>query len=102
MNQDYFDPRSYFAPFTPLGGTYVYTSARRSLAPPRAAYIKVAPRVILSPARPRFSGWSVRQGEGSQAPLTLATRSSSPPSRPSAPKGGALICIVMAITYFSL
>ena len=62
MNQDYFDPRSYFAPFTPLGGTYVYASARRSLAPPMAAYIMVAPRVILSPARPRFSGWFVRQG----------------------------------------
>ena len=91
MNQDYFDPRSYFAPFTPLGGTYVYTSARRSLAPPRAAYIKVAPRVIFSPARQRFGGWSKRQGKGAQAPLTLAARSSSPPRRPSAPKGGALI-----------
>ena len=90
MNQDYFDPRSFFAPFTPLGGTYVYASARRSLAPPMAAYIMVAPRVILSPARPRFSGWSVRQGKGSQAPLSLATLQ-PPPRRPSAPKGGALI-----------
>ena len=87
MNQDYFDPRSYFAPFTPLGGTYVYTSARRSLAPPKAAYIKVAPRVILSPARPRFSGWSVRQGKGSQAPLTLATRSCRRPAAHLPPKG---------------
>ena len=87
MNQDYFDPRSCFAPFTPLGGTYVYTSDLRSLAPPKAAYIKVAPRVILSPAHPRFGGWSVRQGKGSHAPLTLAARSNSPPLSHLPPKG---------------
>ena len=70
MNQDYFDPRSYFAPFTPFGGTYVYASARRSLAPPMAAYIKVAPRVILSPAHPRCGGGcpAARQG-GARAAL---------------------------------
>ena len=62
----------------------------------------VAPRVILSPARPRFGGWSKRQGKGAQAPLTLAARSSSPPRRPSAPPKGATNFILLWPTYFSL
>ena len=82
MNQDFFDPRSYFAPFTPLGGTYVYASARRSLAPPWAAYIKVAPRVILSPAHPRFGGVGTAEwfgaARGSDPCRAAATRRPSP------------------------
>ena len=102
------------APVCPQGGRPNYRMrlpaacpplARRSLAPPTAAYIKVAPRVILSPAHPAAQPWGGCQWVVGEPPPHCAP--SPRLSRfPSAPKGGshtptaASSCFISFISFF--
>ena len=101
MNQAYLSPSLLMSPPPPPRGHICPTVSPMQKEPPspcrsrgRAVAAKAADYFIPRPPACRRQEHCAK-GEGRKRPLPLARCSCSPPRRPSAPKGGSLICFTV-------